>query len=96
MTAFAFSSCELATGERYIAEDSRESSAIYEEPIKPETDPMGTVAQDLLESMQFMVNHMEGNAEGKTHVVDVVAVSDGTLGKVGSLEPAEHCTAGGE
>ncbi|CAA7614149.1 XRE family transcriptional regulator [Candidatus Terasakiella magnetica] len=32
---------------------------------------MGTVAQDLLESMQFMVDHMEGNAEGKTHVVQV-------------------------
>jgi putative transcriptional regulator len=32
---------------------------------------MGTVGQDLLESMQFMVDHMEGKAEGKTHVVAV-------------------------
>jgi hypothetical protein len=32
---------------------------------------MGTVAEDLLESMQFMVDHMEGKTEGKTHVVQV-------------------------
>lgn len=32
---------------------------------------MGTIAEDLLESMQFMVDHLEGKAEGKTHVVEV-------------------------
>ena len=32
---------------------------------------MGTVAQDLLDSMQFMVDHMEGKAESKTHVVEI-------------------------
>ena len=32
---------------------------------------MGTVGQDLLDSMQFMVDHMEGKVEGKTHVVEV-------------------------
>lgn len=33
---------------------------------------MGTVADDLLQSMQFMVDHMQGKAEGKVHTVHVV------------------------
>lgn len=32
---------------------------------------MGTVAQDLLESMEFMVDHLEGKASGKAHEVEV-------------------------
>jgi putative transcriptional regulator len=32
---------------------------------------MGTVAEDLLESMQFMVDHLKGEVEGRTHLVDV-------------------------
>jgi hypothetical protein len=56
---------------------------------------METVAQDLLESMQFMVDHMVGNAEGKTLVVEVAAANDG-LGIVEDQKPADVLMVGGE
>ena len=32
---------------------------------------MGTVAQDLLESMEFMIDHLDGKVAGKTHEIEL-------------------------